>query len=184
MPSWVFGLRLICWILVQRAMNSWSYWEVLRDLTERIQLFWYSSLKTDLFFLVAILKRLGAKYFGAMFESQWSCQNFAFWPFPSNTTVATWNNCLSVSSQGTSVLTQGLELFFHSRHNHLSLRAWPNFLRLEILKPSNFFGRQTLSHLTKECPALAWSKPFQRNDRLIMSSFFLAHFANGKMVRW
>lgn len=120
---------------------------------------------------------------GASFDSQRSCQNFALWPFPISTTVAARKSCLSISSQDTSVPIHGLELFFHLYQYHIHLRAQPNFWIWEIPNPPSFFGRQTLSHLIKQCPPLACSLPFHRKDRLILSIFFFAHFTRGKIGR-
>lgn len=115
------------------------------------------------FFLVAMLYRFGVMSFGASPRSQRLHQNFPFWPLPMLTTVAAWNSCLSIVSQGTSVPTHGFELFFHTNYNHLSRSARPKFSKSKIPSPPSFFGRHTLAHLTKHWQPLAWSHPFHRN---------------------
>ena len=98
------------WILIQRETNS-SMWvaEVICPLKERIQLLFRSSCCTDLFFLLASWKRLGAKYLGACPSNQLLCQNRAFAPSPKLIVVEELNNRQSMSLQGRSIPTQGLE---------------------------------------------------------------------------
>jgi hypothetical protein len=43
---------------------------------------------------------------------------------------------------------------------------------------------QTVGQFTKQCPPFAFSSPFHRIARRILSICFLAHFVRGNTVRW
>jgi len=172
------------WILIQSEINS-SMWvaEATCPLKESIQLLIRSSCCTDLFFLLASYKRLGAKYLGACPSNQLLCHNRAFASSPKLIVVEELNNRQSMPLQGRSIPTQGLESSVQSCHNQCNLRARPNLLRSGTPKPPRYLGRVTVGQLTRQWPPFAFFSPFHRKDLLILSIFFYAHAARRNTVR-
>jgi hypothetical protein len=169
------------WILIHGETNS-STWiaVVIRPLSNRIQLLFRSSSWTDMFFLLTN----NARCLGASLSSQLLCQKRAFSPLPIVTFVDASKSSRSRTLQGNSAPAQGLESSTQSCHNQRRRRALPNFSKSDIPSLPRSLGLNTVGQLTKQCPLFAFSSPFQRNDLLILSIFFLAQAASGNTVRW
>jgi hypothetical protein len=122
-----------------------------------------SSL-TVLFLRQANLKRSGAMSLGALPSNQLQFQKEACLPSPSLTTILTLKSCLSISSHGVCDPTHGLSLSVQANHSHLRRKALPKQSKSKMLSPPSCFGKSSFLHLTKQCPLLASSEPFQRKD--------------------
>jgi hypothetical protein len=185
MESCTSGMSCTSWILNQRATNSCIWTDVvIRILRELIQLPFCSFWQTVLFFWLASSKRWGARYLGASPSSQLWCQKHALLPFPIVVVIEALKSKWSRSLCGSVILTQGFESWTHSCHNQRRHKVLPNFSKFGTPNPPKPFGMQTVGQFTKQCPPLAFSSPFHRNDLLILSICFLAHTARGNMVRW
>ena len=90
----------------------------------------------------------------------------------------------SILVQGISRLDQGLLSACHSWHIHRTRRALPNLSRSKTPRPPMSFGLLIVGQLTKQWQPFAFSSPFQRKERRILSICFLAQTASGKIVRW
>ena len=150
---------------------------------ECIQLLFWSSCCTDLFFLPINSNKCGAKFLGASPSSQLSCQNRALAPSPIVIVVESLKRRRSSLLQGSLEPAHGLESSVHSYQSQRIRRALPNFSGSSIPNPPMSFGLVTVGQLTRQCPPFAFSSPFQRKDLLILSIFFLAHATNGNTVR-
>jgi hypothetical protein len=60
-------------------------------------------------------------------------------------------------------------------HIHLIRRAHPSSFKLEILRPPNSIGLQTLPHATWQCPPFASTLPLQKKLRRNLSTAFHPH---------
>jgi len=172
-------------IRIQRDTNS-SMWtaEVIFLPSLCIQLLFRSSCCTVRFLLETRRNKFGARYLGACPSSQLWCQNLVFAPSPKVIMIEELKRRRSSSEHGSSEPFQGLESSTHSCQSHRNRRALPNLSRSGTPKPPRSFGLVTVGQLTRQCPPLALSSPFHRNDLLILSIFFLAHAGRGNTVRW
>jgi hypothetical protein len=84
-------------------------------------------------------------------------------------TVAAANRSLSMVSHGRGVPTHGLLDDFQACHSHCILKALPNFVKSWTPSPPRFLGLQTTDYLTRQCPPLQVSPPFQNQPRHFFS---------------
>ena len=184
MVSGVPSVRWISCNLIHNEMNSSTCDAVvIWPLRAATQPLLRSSRWIDLFLHLTNSNKLGARCFGASPSSQLSCQKRAFCPSPIVTVVDALKSARSRSLQGSSIPAQGLEVSTQSCHSHLKRNALLNLLRSGIPSPPRSFGLVTVGQLTRQCPPLAFSSPFQRKDLLILSMLFRAQAANGNTVR-
>ena len=185
MVSWTPCCRCTSCIRIQRDTNS-SMWiaEVIFLASLCIQLLFRSSCCTVRFVLETRRNKFGARYLGACPWSQLWCQNLVFAPSPKDIMIEELKRRRSTSLQGSSDPSHGFDSSTHSCHSQRRRRALPNLSRSGTPKPPRSLGLVTVGQLTRQCPPLAFSSPFHKNDLLILSIFLLAQAAKGNTVRW
>lgn len=178
------------WIKPPSCTNSWISSTKVNCLKEVSHLLFVSSTCTDLYFLFARLKHLGAMSFGQRFWSQLSCQNLVFAPFPTEIVVAAWKSLWSDSSQGRLMPTHGFSSSFQLNHNQRRRNALKKRSSSRRPAPPKAFGFQTVCQLIRLSPRFEWSgsSPFHRKDLLKRSILLKTHFGacSGacRTVRW
>lgn len=151
-----------------------------------IHLLSWSAFWTEILFLLAFLKRAGAKFFSVFPCTHDEVQKLAKRPFPSVTTVDAVKRSLSLISQGSSRLVQALSGWRHWNHSQRRRRARPKRSRSKIPSPPRIFGLQDVGQLTSKWPpyTLSGVSPLQRKLLRMRLILRINHLSSWKTIMW
>jgi hypothetical protein len=145
-------VKFISEIAINSITNSSSCSSLSMFYWFLIQFEFWRSFCTLLDLNLASLNKLGASSLGAAPWTHLASQKGVSLPSPTSTTVEVKKRCLSTGSFTLIRCFHGLIQWPQLCHNHLSLRALPNFSRSLKPIPPHLFGKRQVFQLTKQCP--------------------------------
>jgi hypothetical protein len=150
-----------------------------------IQLLFLSSEQTDLFFNLATLNRLGARFLGASPSSHLASQNRVFLSFPTVMVVELKNSSLSTASVIFRRYFHGLSQLSQLCQSQRNLRALLYFSRSLNSSPPNLFGLRQVCQLSRQWPPLMLSGfcPFHKKLLLNLPILAKPHLGILKIVK-